>query len=365
MGATTDPAPDRRQCSGKPFGRPPVTLPARLRFVELPYGSFAFVMATGILSIATGLVGWIWLSQALFALNVAAFPTLLLLLLMRVARNPAAIAGDLADDRQAPAMLTIVAGTCVLGSEIALSGAHRTVAAGFWAAAAILWVGLLYAIAGAMTIRPTKFQIARRIDGAWLLAVVATEALAILTAHMAGSILPSQPAVFASLCLFLLGGAFYLFLLVLIVYRWIFLPMRPQDLGRTYWINMGAAAIAALAGTRLATAVGADAALAPVRGFVFTATVLFWSLASWWIPLLCALTLWRHRNGVSIRYRLENWSMVFPLGMYTTATWRFSHEFGFRFLDIVPEMFVWVALAAWGLNFIGLLRAATRWPAPS
>ena len=92
-------------------------------------------------------------------------------------------------------------------------------------------------------------------------------------------------------------------------------------------------------------------------GFVFAVTLVFWSLATWWIPLLLGLTLWRHgRGGVRFGYRIENWSMVFPLGMYTTATWRLSHVDGLAFLEGVPDTSVWIALTAWCLTFLGLLR---------
>jgi Voltage-dependent anion channel len=66
--------------------------------------------------------------------------------------------------------------------------------------------------------------------------------------------------IFVSLCLFLLGGVLYLILISLIVQRWLFEPMRPAQITPSYWINMGAAAIATLAGTRLASIAAADPA---------------------------------------------------------------------------------------------------------
>lgn len=338
-----------------------MSLAQRILSAPLPYGSFAFVMATGIVSIATRLDGLSRLSEGLFGLNAAAFALLwLLLLLNRVGRCPAAVLGDLADDREAPGMLTIVAGTCVVANEVALTGACPAVVVMLWAIAAVLWLGFVYGIAAGMTIRLAKAPIARRIDGSWLLTVVATEALAILTTHLAGTVLPRQSAVFISLCLFLLGGAFYAVLIVLIVHRWLSLPMRPEDLTPPYWINMGAAAITTLAGTLLVPAFSGDTVPASVLNFVAGATIMFWSLASWWIPLLAGLTVWRHWCGVPVRYRLENWAMVFPLGMYTTASWRLAEALRLRFLDVVPEVFVWVALVAWCLNFVGLLHALIR-----
>ena len=343
----------------------PVTLLRHPIPGNLPYGSFAFVMATGIVSIATRLNGLAWLSGALFALNLSAFALLWLLLINRVGRRPAAVLDDLAEDREAPAILTVVAGTCVIASEIALTGAFPVLVAALWMLAAALWLGFVYGIAVGMTIRPAKAPIVQQIDGSWLLAVVATQALAILTTHLAGTMLPREPALFVSLCLFLLGGVLYIVLIVLIVQRWLSLPMRPEDLTPPYWINMGAAAITTLTGALLVEALGPDAVRASVRDFVAGATILSWSVASGWIPLLTDLTVWRHRRGVPVRYRLDNWAMVFPLGMYTTATWRFAHGLGFRFLDIVPNLFVWIALAAWCLNFIGLLHALARSPSKS
>jgi tellurite resistance protein TehA-like permease len=74
------------------------------------------------------------------------------------------------------------------------------------------------------------------------------------------------------------------------------------------------------------------------------------------------MMLWQYGGGrVRLGYRLDNWSMVFPLGMYTVATWRLSHLAGLDFLEGVPDVFAWVALAAWCLTFLGMLRALSRW----
>jgi tellurite resistance protein TehA-like permease len=327
---------------------------------DLPGGSFAFVMATGIVSIAAALNGIELIAISLFAVNIFAFAMLSLLLVLRLRCHPAGFLAELRDHRRAPSLLTIVAGTCVLGNQVSLLTAHQQVAAVLWIGAAIVWLALSYC-PFVLTVKPAKPLLEGGLDGSWLLIVVAPEALAIAATRAVRSWTP-EPLALASLCLFALGSTFYLILLTLIVYRWLFRPMRPDQFASSYWINMGAAAITALAGARLLPHLGADPALRQARGFVEGDTVLFWSLATWWIPLLCGLTLWRWLAGTKARgYRLEHWSIVFPLGMYTTASWNFAHVIGPSMLATVPRVFVWVAILAWCLTFAGMLRQLGGW----
>jgi tellurite resistance protein TehA-like permease len=127
----------------------------------------------------------------------------------------------------------------------------------------------------ALAIKPTKPLLDSGLDGGWLLIVVAPEALAISAARAFRSLTMPELLLLASLCLFALGTAFYLILVMLIVYRWLFWPMSPDQFVPSYWINMSAAAITALAGARLLPLVGADPVLDPARGFVVGETVMF------------------------------------------------------------------------------------------
>ena len=51
---------------------------------------------------------------------------------------------------------------------------------------------------------------------------------------------------------------------------------------------------------------------------------------------------------------------VFPLGMYAVSTRAMIDALGFEFLMPVPEVFTWIALAAWALAFAALLRVLVR-----
>lgn len=341
-------------------------LSSQIRFAAAPMGarlgadfrcgSFAFVMATGIVSIAAALAGIDWIANPLLAVNAIVYPVLCLLLLLRLVYHPFAIVEDLQHHQRGPSLLTIVAGTCVLGNQVDLLTGHRGVAAALWILAATLWAVLVYC-PFALGTRATKAMLASGPDGTWLLVVVATEALAIAGTHAAAMTTAPQLVVLASLCLFCLGSGLYPIVLILIILSWLSRPMTPDQFTPSYWINMGAASITALAGARLLTLTNTDPVLATLRGFVVGETVTFWSVATWWMPLLIALTFWCRRVWtLPGGYRLEHWSIVFPVGMYTAASWNVSHVVGLPHLMIVPRSLVWIAIAIWCVTVVGMVR---------
>jgi tellurite resistance protein TehA-like permease len=126
-----------------------------------------------------------------------------------------------------------------------------------------------------------------------------------------------------------------------------------------YWINMGAMAISTLAGTIFAENATASVLLAQLQPFIVGLTLMFWATATWWIPLLLALGVWRHvLRNVSITYDVVYWSAVFPLGMYTACTHRLIKVVNQPFLDLIPRYALMIALAAWLATFVGLLQRA-------
>lgn len=136
--------------------------------------------------------------------------------------------------------------------------------------------------------------------------------------------------------------------------------MNREDFSPPYWTNMGAVAITALAGTILILRGETWPLLSPLLPFIRGFTLFFWAVASWWIPFLFALMIWRYlwlRDRFT--YEPAIWGMVFPLEMYTTSTYQLDRAMGYGFLDPVPEVLVYVALAAWVLGMAGLgLRIA-------
>lgn len=329
---------------------------------DLPPGAFAIVMATGIVSTAAQLLGWHVVSWTLFVLNIAFYICLLALLAIRCTRYRGRIAEDFRMHARAAGFFTIVAGTAVLGTEMVVRVNAGGIALALWIFAAALWLVLIYAFFAVMTVLPVKPGLAEGINATWMLLVVSTQAVSVLGTLIspdAGTMTDALLGV--SVCLFLLGCMFYMLLFSLILYRFLFFPLDPAGMSPPYWINMGAVAITTLAGSLLVLHPASPMVLAGVRPFVLGFTLLFWATATWWFPLLLALGAWRHGPGrVRIRYDVQYWSMVFPLGMYTVATWRLSEAVDWAFLLPIPRVVGVFALLAWSLTFIGLMRAVAR-----
>jgi tellurite resistance protein TehA-like permease len=345
-----------------------VTMMARLRSsVEVLHPAyFAMVMATGVVAIAANWFRLRWIAVPLGILNVGAFIVLTLMTLTRVLFYPGSFLRDLTDHTRGVGFFTIVAATGVLGTQFILIFGQYKSAAVLWFASIILWVGFTYAIFTSFTIKEQKPTLADGINGGWLLAVVATQAVANLgTWLLPGLTGYTEPILFFSLALWLCGGMLYIWMISLIFYRYTFFRFLPSDLMPPYWINMGAMAISTLVGANLVKHAGMAPFMEGFVPFLKGFTVLFWATATWWIPMLFILALWRHGyKKFKFAYNPLYWGAVFPLGMYTVATLRLSEAMRLPFLSTVSEVFIYFAVTAWLLTFAGLVGSLASFLRP-
>jgi len=319
-------------------------------------GYFALVMATGIVSLAMHFEGFPGFPEVLLWLNVIFYVVLWVITIVRIALFRSALIADLTHHARGVTFLTAVAATGVLGAEFAILTPFIAVAVGLWVFAVLLWTILIYTFFAAVTIAEPKPSIDVAINGSWLLVTVATESLSVLGTLIAQTLGPVPPILFVALCAYLLGAMFYILFNALIVYRWIFLRMEPAKLTPPYWINMGALAITTLAGARLILSSGSWEVLHELKPFTSGFTLFFWATGTWWIPLLVIVGFWRHViERVPVTYDPQYWSLVFPLGMYTVATFVFANAAGMPFLLIIPRIFVYIAMFAWCITFGGML----------
>lgn len=327
---------------------------------HLDPGCFAIVMATGIISNAFFLEGRRGLSDGLLAVNLAVYAWLCVATAVRAARFPAALWADLASPRLVFSFFTIVAATDVLALGIDLRGFAK-VALFMWLVAFAVWLILIY-FGFAVLMFLNKAGGAKVIDGGWLNAIVGTQSLVILGTQVALLAVHAVPTMFVLLhMLWMVGLGLYGILIVLLCYRMFFVELKPDDVNPQLWVIMGAAAISTNAGSTLITSGGGLPFLQSIAPFIDGVTLAMWAWATWWIPLLLLLGIWKHGvHRVPLRYTTTLWSMVFPLGMYAVASHRLSLVGQVPALQSLSRAMVWIALAAWSATAFGLVAASWR-----
>ena len=325
---------------------------------------FALVMATGIVSIGCELLGLRPIGVALLWANSLFFVVLWMLTILRIARFRDRVVADLKNHGRAVGFFTTVAATSVLGSQWLIIAGTWRLAAWLWGAAIVLWAVLTYTVFTVLTVKEQKPPLDEGINGGWLVSVVAAQSVSVLGSQLATGFSDRAPLVlFFCLVMWLGGGMLYIWIISLIFYRYTFFRMQPSDLTPPYWINMGAVAISTLAGSLLILNAGHSSVLRDALPFLKGLTLMFWATSTWWIPMLVILGIWRHvYMRFPLRYDPLYWGAVFPLGMYTVCTFRLSQAIEAPFLMAIPQVFIFVALAAWTLTLIGLASELRRRP---
>ena len=293
-------------------------------------------MATGIVSIAASDHGYRWLSVTLAALATVALPVLMVLTAAGHRTQPL--------DRRNPDVMvrlfSYVAACAVLGARYA---EHRIVVWIFAGMALQAWAILAPVVLRSMW-RYRWTGLRDRARGAWELAAVGTIGVAIVSAHSGW--------LFGALLFWMLGIVTYAAMTALILWRTVHERWDRDGFEPDSWILMGGLAIATLAGDHIHH-------IWPV-GPVESVTKVTWVLATSWIPVLVFFGLRRvRRHREVLRVPTAWWAMVFPLGMYSAATFAMALETGWSWLPVVSLAFCWVALVAW-LAVVVVLAARGR-----
>jgi tellurite resistance protein TehA-like permease len=148
----------------------------------------------------------------------------------------------------------------------------------------------------------------------------------------------------------------YILIIGFILYRLLFHTIEPAQLTPAYWVSMGAVAISTLAGATLIINAGQWNFIRELVPFLKGMSIFFWATATWWIPLLILLGVWRHIvKHFPLRYDPAYWSLVFPLGMYTVCTFQLAKALEIEFLSSIPRYFIYAALAAWLITLVGMV----------
>lgn len=314
---------------------------------DLHPGSFAFVMATGILSSGELTLGAGWLSIVLLVVAAAGYAVLCLLLVARLVRFGAELWADTARPARAFGFFTFVAGSSVLGVRLFASGIVLPAEA-LAVVGAAAWLLLGYGIVARIVLAEHKPEPDAAVNGTWLIWVVGTQSVSVALSVMGAQLgLPPRVAALAAVSLWAFGALLYLLLMGVILARLLLAPLDPLQVSPPYWISMGATAITVLAGADLLTLPHGLPSLVAARSSIEGLTLFLWAFGTWWFPFLVLLTVWRYLKLARPAYEQTLWSMVFPLGMYAVATDAFGRAAGLPLLPGIAAAEIWLALAAW------------------
>jgi len=369
----SSPASDRSSVAGR--------VAAAIETLDPAY--FGFVMSTGIVSIAFSELDIPVVARPLAAFNVLCYALLLALFAVRAVSFPERTLADLRDRNRHWGTLTFIVATNTVGIQFLTFFDALGVAVALWGVTVAATPPLLYYLFATEVIGAGKADVSERIDGAFLLVIVCMQSLAVLGGLLAEPLSGyANAVVLLSMSYFGAGYVLYFVVVTVVTYRLLDGPIRPDDWTGPYWITMGAAAITTLAGTTLGPRLETFQGWEPYAPVIVGVTFLAWAIASWWIPLLLAVDVWKFLTGgtdgdppvwvvllpwsrLGFGHRLNAyaptaWGRVFPMGMYTASTLNLAGIGTFGLLSVVPAYWGWFALVVWTLTFVGMSRVVWR-----
>lgn len=334
----------------------------KIRWLEDMYpGYFTLTMATGIVAIGLELLGIKGLSNLIYWATLISWGAIFVLYICRLIYFPKAVFDDLMNPRKTFSFFSFVAATNVSGLLLHIHG-QGYLALFCWMLAFLSWSVLLYCSFSVLILLHGERNV-NIVDGGWLICIVGTQSLVLLGIKIVPYF--GNYAGFMMLgiyMLWLLGLILYGIFVTLFCYRIFFLEMKIDDFSPLMWVIMGAAAISANSSSTLDMSDPVIHVLTEMHPVVDGMALLTWTWATWWIPVLVVIGFWKHFvRRIPLSYEPRQWSIVFPLGMYTVASYQLSIAAEFEPLHLISHAMIWVAIAVWCLLMIGLFRRLTDW----
>lgn len=314
-------------------------------------------MATGIISVALRLQDYLTLSKIFFVFTIITWLIMTILYSWRLIRFPKAVWENLTNPRTTFIFFTFVAATNISGILLHHHG-YIFLALVCWVMAFIYWSALMY-FGFASLCFAHKDREVNVVHGGWLILIVGTQSLVLLGTKIAGDLGEYAAYMMVEIhMLWALGMIFYAIFVTLFCYRIFFMNMQANDYSPLMWVVMGAAAISANAGSSLLLTDPIIPLLVELRPSVQMISIMLWTWATWWIPLLVIIGLWKHfYKKIPLLYEPTMWSIIFPLGMYTVATNNLALSSEFTPLLHLSHAMLIVAVISWFLLMLFLFKS--------
>lgn len=307
--------------------------------------SFAFIMSTGILSVSAGIHGERLVSAVLLYVGILGFLFLASAIISNLPRSWSGTSGRTTLARGATGAFTIAAGTDVLSTSLMRQAFTSLLGTVLVIAMIISALGVAGLVLGkhrdsAATAGDDYASHLLIFPVALLAASVALSAYMIHLGNAALALLVPDIVLLAA------GTAAYFCLNAASVVQIARKGSVARDFDGTLFINMGAAALFSLAALELIRLPG-NPAVGGYRLALFMTAAAGCLYATAWLPVVAYAYFRAILSSRKAGFRISQWSIVFPLGVYSVDTYYISAYPGFHPFITVSVIILATGLAAW------------------
>lgn len=346
----------------RPFSR----LPEPLAFIRhFTPNWFAVTMGTGVLALVLAHLPWqlpglALLAEGLWLFGVLLFALFSLLFLLRLAVFRETLWPMLLHPVQSMFLGAIPMGLAVLIKGLLLFGAPRWGEGVYALAHALWWLDAALALLGALLVPYLMFtrqnHALEKLTAVWLLPIVAPE----VVASAAGALAPHLPVeaarqlVVTGFVLWGLSLSLVFPLTTLVLLRLALHKLPDTDFAATSWLPLGPVATGCLGLLSLGQAAPAAFAGTPLAGaaelaqdFGLVGGLALWGAGLWWLVIATLFT--RHYIRDNMPFNLGWWGFIFPLGVFTLATFELQHLTGLAIFGLTGLVLAVQLAAVWSL----------------
>lgn len=327
--------------------------------VKLPVSSFSFTMSTGIISISAIIHHEPLISSVLLLIGIASLFCIMFLYALKAATDHGTIIEEYHDNRRFFGFFTISAGIDVIATRLMLTDISTYDYAFFIISVIFL---LTFTIMFLIKLVSKKLIFRRdKVYSDWLNLTVALEASAISMAVYYLETSPPPEIVYLFIFTLILMGLISYASINFIEGSNLVKPAREMEFNGMFFINMGAGAILSLASFELLMVPIHFPALInqQILDFLFAAGGIY---ATIWLPVVLFRYFSALFNIKGIRYRVSQWAIIFPLGMYSVTTHYLSEFFHFYgIFNVISYAAFVAAICAWAIECIIAARHIIRY----